>query len=688
MKTAILTFFIGLLSILHSIAQDEPQVEGILYLKTFTANSEVLLRWAPSDKYLWKDGLTSGYQLIRKTISRNGSVLEYPEVVILASKIVPAELEAWEHLVHTDPMAGVVAQAIYGNSFNTSGVRPNSGIGEFMLEADELTQRFAFSLQAADQSFQAAVLGGLGFTDRSVVKGEDYVYLLRLNTPDHPGRYESLAYVQTEKTSRLPIPEGPVAVARDSIVLLTWNFEEDLEHYTAYHIERSVDGTEFYRISEQPISPVSSDGKGNTNYLDKPGSFGEFWYRIRGLDVFGNESKFSKAFRVRLLPPFLVHPEITGYDTGPEGKIILHCRLLQDTTLPEGFMQLTGSDHPTGDFKLLLDSIPFKKTTVVISQSKEVTYYRLLAIDDYQRSRASNTFQVQIVDTLPPSTPQNVIVKQDKAGNVQVTWNDVPEPDLLGYDIFFSPGEQFEYSMLNKAPIPHVGFTYSLKKDHSLKSVRFKVRSVDKRYNVSDQSEPVALEFKRKLPSPVITGFFYQIGKGLEISWIAEHHPDLVFQVYRQDTHQAEMNQWQLLAALKPQKDDRFVDKEAIPGKIYKYTIIGRTELHGESEPSDPIRIKIPVEPTLVLNEELGLYGNRDERSIQIHWKLNSENLQEVLLYRRKGNDPFTLYKTFTGAIKRYSDDEVSPNNTYSYLVTGLYGNGQKIVLPEGTIIF
>ncbi|THD66263.1 fibronectin type III domain-containing protein [Robertkochia marina] len=688
MKTAIHTFFIGLLSISHGIAQDTPLAESILYLKTFTGNNEVLLRWAPSDKYLWKDGLTFGYQLIRKTISRNGRVLEYPEVVTLASTIVPAELKAWEHLVSTDPLAGVVAQAIYGKSFNTSGIRPSSGIGEFILEADELTQRFAFSLHAADLSFQAAVMGGLGFTDRSVVAGEDYVYLLTLNNPDHPGRFESLAYVQTEKASRLPIPEGPVAVAKDSIVLLAWNFEEKLEHYTSYHIERSVDGTEFYRINEQPISPVSSDGKGNTNYLDNPGSFGDFWYRITGLDVFGNESNPSEAFRVRLLPPFVANPEITGYDTGTDGKIMLHCRILQDTNLPAGFMRLTVSDHPTGDFKVLLDSIPYYKATIEVPQSKEVAYYRLLAIDAYQRSRASNTFQVQTVDTLPPSIPQNVIAEQDEAGNIKITWDDVPEPDLMGYDIFFSPAKQFEYSMLNKTPIPHSGFTYSLKKDHSLTSVRFKVRSVDKRYNVSKDSEPVRLVFKRKLQPPVIKDFFYRIGTGLEVSWIAEHHPDLVFQIYRQDTHQAEINQWQLLAALKPQKDDRFVDKDAIPGKTYRYTIVGRTELHGESEPSEPIRIKIPVEPSLVLNDELGLYANRDQRSIHIQWKLDSENLKEVLLYRRKGNDPFTLYKTFSGAIKRYSDDEVAPNNTYSYLVTGLYGNGQKIVLPEGTVIF
>ncbi|WOC53132.1 hypothetical protein BPO_p0049 (plasmid) [Bergeyella porcorum] len=50
-----------------------------------------------------------------------------------------------------------------------------------MNKSQELDQRFAFALMAADLDFKVAELAGWGYVDRDVKPGEKYLYSISIN---------------------------------------------------------------------------------------------------------------------------------------------------------------------------------------------------------------------------------------------------------------------------------------------------------------------------------------------------------------------------------------------------------------------------------------------------------------------------------------------------------------------------
>src|SRR5690606_3780897 len=93
-------------------------------------------------------------------------------------------LENWEEMVDSNDYAAIIAQSLYGESFEVEGTGNNNEIMEIVNTAEELQQRFSFALFAADMNFEAAKKAGLGLEDNTVKNNERYYYKVKAVIPE------------------------------------------------------------------------------------------------------------------------------------------------------------------------------------------------------------------------------------------------------------------------------------------------------------------------------------------------------------------------------------------------------------------------------------------------------------------------------------------------------------------------
>ena len=149
--TLILLFFIVTLG----QAQETASVQVIAR----SLPDKVMLRWAVDQPLAWKKANEIGFLIERSTISRNGeAVIPIERQLMVTDPLKPKPLNEWEALATQDQNAAVIAQALFGDSFETEV--PGSQMGAVYAINDEMEQRFTFALIAAEQNFEAAKMAG------------------------------------------------------------------------------------------------------------------------------------------------------------------------------------------------------------------------------------------------------------------------------------------------------------------------------------------------------------------------------------------------------------------------------------------------------------------------------------------------------------------------------------------------
>ncbi|WP_224489958.1 fibronectin type III domain-containing protein [Robertkochia flava] len=668
-------------------AQKQMSNQGRLHLVTSFGDQSVLLRWALDDKYIWQDGLKYGYRLIRRTIAVGEETLEVPRVRILADPLLPAPEEVWRSGME-NPMTAVVAQAIFGEHFETTGGNGMQGYGKIIMEADELTQRYAFALYACDMDFSAAELSGLAFTDTTALNNETYVYEVSLaassGTP-----LKGIALVGQHKKRDLPQPSTPVAIDLDSIIKLIWNYEELSRVYPAYDVERSADGQHFKRINTLPLTSLQGEPSGAIHFFDTPPGKGSYWYRVKGRDIFGNTGMPSETFRVSLLPSFEVTPELTSFKIESENKIVLEWKVGEGQEALIHAWELYSAPAPDTLFIKSTGNIPSLQRKRIQVQKIPVRYYRIRAIDVHGQYRESPTFMVQIPDTVPPVAPARLWADQNIDRHLQLRWSAVESGDLLGYDLYYAPSFYAGFSKVNKKPLQSTGYDLPLNKNFGASTARFIVRAVDERYNISPPSDTLSIELSPPPAVPVLTGYSHlPDSQGVKLRW-SGHLPKAKagFYLYRLELDSQMKGEWEVLKSISLKTDTAYTDAEVHPAKIYQYKI-GSSAAPAKAVFSPEITVKIPAMESLPLEQGLGLVADRSARVIQVSWEMDKAGLNEIWVYRKTGVGKFTLYKTLARHSKSFTDHRVFPNNTYGYMVIGLYENGVRKGGGTGEIIF
>lgn len=655
--------------------------ENAVHLLARAQENKILLRWAPSKPILWLKGNEFGYQIEKYTIYRDGQRLATPEKDVLTNTpLKPDPIETWEEMVDESDYAAIIAQSLYGESFEVEGMDNESGIMQIVNKAQEIEQRFSFALFAADMNFEAAKKAALGFEDTNVKANEKYFYRVIMNIPEETMKVqEGSVYIDIESREPLPAPIDLLAIGGDKNIMLTWEYEMFKSIYTSYFVERSPDGKNFSRLGDTPLVNLNDRPEAPAKrmyYVDTLAQNDKtYHYRVVGISAFGEEGQYSEVVSASGQKDLGFTPHISDYRHTPQGGALIKWEFPKEGEPEIIEFQLNRSSNAKGPFETVKTGIPPAQREVLYDKLSPSNYFTITALGKNNQKMTSFAAFVQTIDSIPPNQPIGLNGKIDSLGVVTLQWDKNLEEDMLGYRVFRGNIETEEVSQLTVDPIEHTVFIDTVQLKSLNSKVFYQVVAVDQRFNMSPYSEKLALKKPDVVPpsSPVFSG--YNVNNGVvSLQWVNSQSEDVIHhKLYRQNISESE-NGWELI--FETDTISMFQDNKVLSGNKYRYAIFAEDESKLKSDPSTPITLTIKSFDEKQGIKGLGATPDRINMSIELFWRKPADDIAEVLIYRSKGEEKPVLFKQIPASVTKMTDTKVSPNNYYKYHV--------KPVLKQG----
>lgn len=644
-----------------------------------TEDGVIRLRWAVTTPRAWRKCNGYGYHLTRYTILRDGKELPHP-IAIDFGVIMPEPLSEWEEIVQTNDNAAIIAQSLYGESFYVAGAK---NLGTIVNLSQEQQQRFTWALYAADQDFEAALMGGLGYVDENAKPNEKYLYRVSAAVPqDLLPIKKSSVYVGSKDYEPLPKPLGVVAIFSDSQTELSWDYQIYKELYNSYFIERSADGEIFERLNDLPMTGLNNSGEREVKrlfYLDSIQNNETYYYRVVGRTYFGEESEPSEIVMGHAEATLKFVPRITYKYYQDENSIKLQWEFdEQGNELIHGF-ELNRSDQIDGKYERVMQDIAPHLREIRYDSLLPTNYMTITAVGKQGGNRVSAPVLVQPVDSIPPVKPVGLTGEIDSTGIVTLQWASNTEKDMLGYRVYRGNNKNEEYSQITVSPHQDTIYYDTVGVKNLNSKVYYQVIAVDQRFNMSDPS--VKLEVKKPdfIPptQPVIRS--YEIKDGaVQLTWIPSSSIDVVtHELYRRESGYAD---WLLQHSSNTDEENTqtdWKDTDIKEGRRYQYTLIAIDESGLESEPAPPLAVTIPKTSMKPAVDRLGSYIDKKNGYIEIFWKAYKQPYVSVLeIYKGVGEEPVSLLKHVAADTRRVVDEKTKANNTYTYMIRAVFKDG------------
>lgn len=659
-----------------------------IMLRARVQKDAILLRWATTTPLSWKQTNRSGFRIERYTLVRNKQVLTPSEKKVLAENVRAIPLEAWMTYIEKDDNAGIIAQALYGDSFELTG-GDEEGVATMINMAQELEQRYTFSLYAADQNFDVACLAGWGFKDTDVKKGERYLYRVIPATYEDSCRIEMGAvFTGTDEYRPLPRPQEFTAIWNDKSVMLAWNYSALADVYNSYYIEKSRDGKNFERIEGRPVSSVDERQKEGSQRLFYVDSLADnrtvYYYRLRGVSAFGEWGPVSDTVSGKGLNVLPYVPSIRKALINGEGELEMEW---QFDDLGVEFIecfQLRVSDKANGVYRTVVDQISPAARSLKYDRLHSGSYFTIKAVALEGESRVSYPVLVQPLDTVPPVVPVGLRGTIDSLGIVRLEWTPNTEPDLSGYIVFRAFTATEEAIPLFDVPLSDTCFVDTVEIKNLNPIVYYQIIALDKRYNRSGLSERVEVVKPDVIPpvSPVFSDYHIQ-GKGIELIWVNSPDTDVQHHLlYRQEY--GSKDSAGLLCRFPGNSIDRFVDTTAIAGKKYRYTIFAVDRSNLVSLPTPPMTLIAPK----TMRKDSGISGfdavvDKQNLLIKLVWRSELQDIRSYEIYKSEGDASYSLWKSLPGWQREVLDDHVAVSMKYRYMIRALFEKGGNSGIRE-----
>ena len=638
----------------------------------------IYLRWAPSSYKVWTKLNRYGYEVIRYTIIRDKKRLIPPPEKHLGT-FMPKELLQWQKMVETNRNAAILAQALYGESFQVTSQDKLSAI---VSMSEEQQQRFTWGLYAADQDFDVAQMAGLAYVDKDTNKNEKYLYKIRSLVPENIlSIEEGVVYLGFDDYTNLPKPIDFTAQFIDKSVMLGWNGDIYKNYYSSYVIEKSKDGKSFTRVNKLPFNSLNTVNNKNKRiyYVDSIPNNVKYYYRVKGKTIFGKYSPPSDVLSGVAKKTLQYMPAFTRQKIQKDNKSVLLGWKFPEKAerLIKGFV-ISRSNKVNGKYIDVIKDIPPKKREVLYKGLQNSNYFTITALGKNGAKRTSFAVFVQPIDSIPPVKPTGLRGKIDSLGVVTLHWNANPDKDILGYRVFRANNENEEMSQITVSPHRATVFYDSIGVHNLNKYVYYKIIAVDHRYNMSESSDKLQLKKPDFIPPSQPVFKHYDIkGNSITIEWFNSPDKDVV----RHELWRKEQNKsWQLVQGFKrtekPDKTTGFTDKELTAGLSYDYKVVAIDDSGLQSQTPEVLHLQVPK---TVADKRVKRFHARADKNggyIELFWKkYKADDLAYLLLYKGIKDKRISLLRKLPPQVSYYKDTQLKPNNVYEYIIRPVFKN-------------
>jgi hypothetical protein len=646
-------------------------------LRISASESAIKLRWAANNPVLWKSCLQNGFAVERYTISRNGEVLEEREKKILSQGLKPASLDDWEIPATKNEYAAIIAQAIYGDSFETTGMKTDNLQG-MIDQTLELEQRYNFALYCADMSFEAATLAGWAFTDDQVVPDECYLY--RVIPLDASGRARKevnygFDHCCTGEITELPSPIQLHAESGDRSVMLFWNNELMKHFFSAYQIERSSNNQDFIPLGK-PFAAIGDERDGYVMYRDSlPENNIPYYYRIRGINPFGEAGSPSDTIRVIGEPVLPYVPQIINGRVNDDGTANIEWTFDEKGNDEIHSFTLMQSARSSGEYYPLISNISKETRNIFFKELLPVNYLVIVAEPLYGKSAGSYPYMLITPDSIPPEAPTGLSAEADSSGIIRIRWNANHEADLEGYRIFKYNLPDEEPVVIIDSLLPEPNYTDSTDLYNLNPYVYYRIKALDKRYNQSEFSLPLQVEkpLKTQPSSPVLTSF--RVDKtGIYLEWIS--CPDEFCAQHILYRKQKDSLQYDLVKLFDGADITSYEDTTVEGGNTYVYFLTAQSKWGVESLPCQALQVTASLSAPSKAIQKIHHKWDPEERQLSLSWEVTGrERIRSYRLFRSENQAPISLWKETEDLF--VTDHNLKTGYIYHYQIQAIYSNGR-----------
>jgi len=676
-----------LLSVVCSVsyAQQANRITGLADAKP----GKIRLRWSPAGFIAWEMGNKYGYNVERFTIAVNGVLVEHPTPTLLTPKpLKPYSLDQMEAAAEKDDHVAAVAEMIY--SADTARVTPDKGLGAWYESRSRNDWRLAMALLSSDLSVNAAQSAALYLEDTDVKKGERYVYRVALaRQPKNLLIDTAFIPASVDEPTMLARPAELAIVCADSAATLGWMTSFSRGMYSAYIIERAVDGKTFKPVSELPILPTAPDARGFSYYKDAlPDNDNKYTYRIKGITAFGEYGPYSQTVEGIGVPTIAERPVMDTIIVHDNKRIELRWNLPGKLSQQLTSLIITRSANGKGPF-LPLATLKSPATTYTDLQPLNSNYYRIKGITKKGKAIYSFPYFAQVIDDVPPAVPAGLAGKVDSAGIVTLQWTGNTDADLNGYRVFRANSTKEEFMEVTRDILITAAFRDTITIHTLTSNVYYKVIAVDKNYNTSGYSAPLMLTRPDLIAPvrPVMTKAYHADSLGaVVLEWINSPSTDVVRYTLRRfnvaDSTKKEMAAWD-----STDKRTQYIDKDLQLGNTYFYELTAFDHAGNQGqELSGDIWFETGRRPAVKMGKEI---VDKEHNNIKLRWEYDQPAVKQYRIYRAKNDGPYTLYSTRDGDLKEYADTQVNLGNVYKYKITAvLKGDLKAEMSKEVTVVY
>ncbi|TAG10239.1 MAG: hypothetical protein EAZ41_08155 [Sphingobacteriia bacterium] len=574
------------------------------------------------------------------------------------------------------------------------------------LEADKGI--YAMFILLSSYAPSNAYLSASGFIDSTTVTGINYMYRVVVN--GIPVNNQDITTAEVSGNSKKGSMPAINAAFGDKIAKLSWNVDSIKQEYPVVLLERSTDSVNYARITGRPlITTLEQEGvdnsdstKGLMGYRDESVvNRTTYYYRLRGINIFGVLSDPSNVVSGRPEPAFASRPRILSVDT-IANRFALSWSIVDSLkSLVSSYEIWTSETSEDSTFTKLTQFAakrgPGVMQTTFSFQPKGTNYFVIKAILKKDKSAiASVPYLYLLKDSIPPLPPTGLVGRIDTAGNVLINWTANTEQDLNGYKVYKSAVGPDSKTVipLQAEPLTTTEFKEKVLVKQLNRDIYYTVTALDNKFNESNYANFVLVQRPDVIaPAPPVlrTVQMQPDGKSIAIQWSKSFSKDVRdYLIERRLNSDSLETEWKQIFKARG-SDTVYTDVAIQQYTSYDYRLraVDSSDLKSEVSLTLSFIAKKQVQKVKTITN-LNAYISREKKYIELNWNLNNSDIVEVVIYRaeNRNESQVSLIATLPASRKIYDDENIKENTLYTYYLKAVFKTGGASELQKIDVEF
>jgi len=589
----------------------------------------VKLRWAPVDQDHWMYVKDKTFNIYRASFTSELPSGDKYELIDSVGLLPSTHFEKIIDDPSIDEYYKMAGLAAYG--YWETIKRGKSSFNNWGQRVQELESRYLTSMFCCDMNFEAAQAVGFAYFDNDIDPTKSHAYKIEIAGDN---KYKSAYKVVRPLKKQLKIMDTPVLSEgreKENQIVLRWH-RNDHKKYTAFNIERSSDKKNYQKLNKKPyINALTNDYNELPFiiYMDSVQNYTPYYYRIIGVDAFGDESKPSESQllmgRDRTSPMAAWIDSVFINPNQTAAELYWHFDEKSDDLdkliIKKG-PQAAGPYYPIAEINKENQQFSDKDFSM-----RHLQYYQVCAVDTAGNENCGEGSYCQMRDRLPPSRPQNLKGEIDSSGIVSLTWNLGAEEDIFGYYVQMSNGKGRVFTPLTDIALRDTTWQDTITLHTLTESIYYRITAVDLRDNYSPFSEIIKLSKPDTIPPRPAVFKGYKVEEehvNLDFSLSSSSDVESTFLVKKDLTTGTEDR------FLLDRKSKNYMDIKIASDSRYRYDLLVIDDAGHETYSPQPITIHTK---DMRSGHELSISHKSQENILTITLSETMSELKHIQLY-------------------------------------------------------